>query len=247
MIIFRRTLREILRARTMTAFGAFVILLAWAAPFAGSLAYESGAAISVDLGIAAATVFAALVSILLGYEVAGGAARPVFHPLLAAGLRRERLFAERWLATALAGAVLAALPPITLWSVCRIAGGPYALAARDLAGAAVLLPLEAVLLVSITSAFATAWPGVTGLSLAFTIWLAAHMHPDPLTWEILYPGWSGSILRSVSRLAPDLEIYNPRLHDPSHLLTLLSALLQSAAYSTVAVLAAIAALRRRDL
>jgi hypothetical protein len=68
-----------------------------------------------------------------------------------------------------------------------------------------------------------------------------------LTWEILYPGWSGALLKTLSHLAPDLEIYNARLHDPSDAKTLAAAIAQSFGYSAVAVAAAIAAFRRRDL
>lgn len=213
-----RTFREIVRARSLAGLVVFLLLLAWASLFAGSLTIGSRVGTAVDLALAASALFAAATAVLLAVEHIGAAALPASWPLLAAGVSRSAMLGGRWLGVVVVACAVAAAPPLLVGQALPFLplGANEDAAARtvaeaDLALAALLLPLEALLVVSITGALAVAFPRAVAVALAAGIWAAGHLHPDPLTFVILYPGWPGVLLRTVGAILPDLELYNARV------------------------------------
>lgn len=213
-----RTFREIVRARSLAGLAVFLTLLAWASLFAGSLTIGSRIGTAVDLALAASALFAAATAILLAVEQIGAVSQPSSWPLLAAGVSRGAMLGGRWLGVAVVACAIAAAPPLLVGQALPFLPlGAHenaialTMAESDLALAALLLPLEAFLVISVTGALAIAFPRAVAIALAAGIWAAGHLHPDPLTFVILYPGWPGVLLQAVGAVLPDLELYNARV------------------------------------
>lgn len=243
---FRLTMRELVRARVPHAAVFFVAALLLSCAFAGFLTFESAVDIALDLALTGSALFAAALAILLGIEIVGASATPRFHPFLASGARRRDLLAGRFSAAILTTAVLSALPPAAVLTAFSGAAAPPAML-PEVRAACVLLPLESILLVSLSAFLALAPSRPMALALSFAVWVACHLHPDPLTFEILYPGASGKLLRFLGSLLPDLELYNPRVYGIAIADALKAALAQCLVYTALGIAAASVAFSRKDL
>ncbi len=244
-VLARQAIREIVRARVVSALFVFVAIMAWGSLFAGGLTFESRFEVGLDMGLSGAAFFGAVLAILLGHEYAGSVGSPVHAPSLAAGIGRARLLAGRWLGTGAAVVILSAIPPLALSGVFRVAGAIEE--TKVFLSAAALLPLEALLVTALTAALTVSFPRAWALSLAFGLWVACHMHPDPFAIQVMYPGFSGQALLAVEKLAPDLEAYNARVYEAGAWGTYGAALLQTTVYTLVAFAAAALSFREKDL
>ncbi|MEK8022217.1 MAG: hypothetical protein AAB229_00245 [Candidatus Hydrogenedentota bacterium] len=245
-VFFALALREMNRSRVPHSAAAFVVALLVASLFAGNLSFESAPDVTLDFALTGSALFSAAIAIVLGLEQSGGASAPRFQPFLAAGSSRTALLSGRLAAAYLAAVIFAMAPPLCL-SLAFSSFSDSATMLPDLRAACLLLPMESVLLVSVASFLAQSIARPMALALTFAIWIACHLHPDPLTFEILYPGVSGRILQFAGGLMPDLEMYNPRIHDAGSPSTIAAAILQCALYSLPSLAAAILVFRRKDL
>lgn len=246
-IIARRTLVEIVRARVLYALAVFVLLLCWASVFVGGLTFESTSEVAIDLGLTGVFLFMALSAVMIGLTYVGDAAGEVFAPLVAGGLRRPTLFLGRWLGSAVAVLMLTILPTLLLLVAVRGFLRPEPGGMLALRAALVLYPLEAILLHTLAGALAVIFRRPVALSFSFGIWVACHLHPDVLAFEILYPGLPGKALRLVGSLAPDLEFYNPLLFAGFDAASLAAPLGQAIIYTLLVLLGGALYFRRRDL
>ncbi len=259
-IALTRTLHEIVRARSLAGLAVFIVLLGWGSFFVGSLTIGSRLNTAVDLALAASALFTAVLGILLAVEHIGAASAPSSWPLLASGLSRAELLIGRWAAVMMATTAAAAAPPLIMRLIAYLLGLnintatatgredalAMAAAVSDLTAATLLLPLEGLLIASIAGALALAFPRAVAVSLSAGIWAAGHLHPDPLTFVILFPGKTGVLLQAVGRLLPELELYNARVtgDDPA---LLAAAILQALLFTAGASGAGLLVYRRRDL
>lgn len=247
LILARRTLSEIIRARVLYAILVFILLILWGSTFVGSLTFESSAEVAVDLGLTGAFAFSALIAILLGHAYVGDAAGPIFHPLLGGGIGRGTLFLGRWLGASVAGLGIAILPLLFLPAFI---GMLYELAPENVAAlraAAVYYPLEALLLITWTGALSVMFRRPVALSFAFGLWLGCHLHPDTLAYEILYPAYIGKPLAFIVNLTPNLENFNPLLVSHFGLAQIGPPLLQTLVYTGIGLLFGALYFRQRDL
>lgn len=259
-IAFNRTLHEIVRARSLAGLGVFIALLGWGSLFVGSLTIGSRLSTAVDLALAASALFAAVIGILLAVEHVGAATGSAAWPLLAAGVSRTEMLIGRWAGVAVTATAAAAAPALlmrllafllsltadTATATGREDALAMASAVADLTAATLLIPLECLLISSIAGALALAFPRAVAVSLSAGIWAAGHLHPDPLTFIIIFPGRLGDVLQAIGRLLPDLELYNARVtgDDPT---LLFAAITQAFLFTFGAVFAALIVYRRRDL
>jgi hypothetical protein len=242
----RLTRVELQRSRLPQAALIVIIAVCTIALFAGSLSFDAANEIAVDLGLAGFALLTAGLAILLGIDAGDGALARRFHPLLASGLPRSTLIGARLVAALGAAAIFAAVAPLTLRLALALAGRSTGLL-PEIRAAAILLPLEAVLLVSISTALSLILTRPMALALSVTIWLVCHLHPDPLTFVIVYPGWGGRGLELLGRFLPDLEFYNPLVHGVVLRESIGRAVLQAAIWTCLASTAALAVFNRKDL
>jgi len=242
--IASQTVFEILRARLMYVLAVLLVVLAWSSLFLGDIAIEPKAEVAVDLGVSGAALICGIMTILISLEYAGAAVRPVFYPFLAAGVGRGMLLAGRWLGVVLVTTALAALVPVCIMTAialtCEITPGN----AQDLAAAVLLLPLETLVLASITVFFAVYAVRPVALALAIALWLICHMQINAPIYE---PDAMDRLVIVFSRLLPDLELYNPRLFFLVTPPVFVGTLAQTAFYSLAALYVAALYYRTKDL
>ena len=245
LIITARTIRELIRARVLYSLLVFLLIAAWGSLFIGGLTFESKFEAATDLGLTGSAFFAAISAILIGVEYVGAVSSRVFWPALSAGVKRSELFAGRFIGAGVIVLILSSVPSILLyWSFYLLGGGGSILPLRD---AALLLPLEALLIFSVSSVLSVNFSKALAFALSIGIWIACHMHPDPLAMEVLYPGSVSRIIMFIQNILPDLEYYNARISSTTSTGHFVLALYQTLVYSLLSVVLGIMTFRKRAL
>ncbi len=238
-----QTVLEILRARTLVVVLIVLMVVAWGSIFVGDVAMEPREAVAVDLGVVGSAFIAVVLAIILADEHIGAAARPVSQPALVAGAGRARLLLGRWFGTAFVSAALALIMPLLVMLMFLAVFGLAPAELRDLAACVVLLPLEVILLTSVTAFLSIAMPRAVSLSVAFGFWMICHMHVSTKTFD---PNFLERLAIFLSVILPDLELYNPRLFIVNNPDLLLAAISQCGLYSTLMLLVTVHFYGRRD-
>lgn len=242
--IASQTVFEILRARLMYVLAVLLAVVAWSSLFIGDIAIEPKAEVAVDLGVSGAALICGIMTILISLEYAGAVVRPAFYPFLAAGVGRAMLLVGRWLGVVLVAAALATLIPLCIMLAIALTCEITPANAQDLAASVLLLPLETVLLASITVFFAVYSVRPVALALSIALWLICHMQINAPIYE---PDAVDRLVIVFSRLLPDLELYNPRLFFLMTPPVFAATLAQTVFYSLSALYLAALYYRTKDL
>ncbi|RMH58349.1 MAG: hypothetical protein D6679_05000 [Candidatus Hydrogenedentota bacterium] len=201
------SIRELSRRRIPLVGLVAAALIAWTALFAGRLAFEKSGTVAYDFLLSGTFLYSSLLAILLGHFAAADLTRPGFWYAFASGTPRSELYAARYFA----GLGLL-LPLVWLpWLLVPVffpAPPPEALLPPRFLSC-LLFTLEGLSLFSLGFALAVWFTPPVSLAFAFALWAAFHLHPDPLVFQIAYPGTIGRLLSLIDRLVPNFEIFNP--------------------------------------
>lgn len=241
-----QTLLEFIRGRILTSFLAFLVVLAWGSLIVGGLDAENRIETAMELALSLTSAMTALLGILLGVRALGEISTPAAHPVLASGIGRSTLWLSRWVAVALLSAGAAAAAPIVLIGLSHILD-LHPANTLDLRIAILFLPLETLVLISAAAAFSTLLPAAPAVSLALGYWAIALMHHHPLRYGSLAAGWMSGVIYVAGLFLPDVEVFNPRVHESLPPERIAEAFLHSAAYSLFFIVTGLFFYRRKDL
>ena len=244
------TFREAIRNKLLYVLLGFGLVMIGAGALLAALSYVEVHEILQDMGMAAIRLFSAGIAIFVGVGLVHGEVdRRTIYTILSKPVARSEFLVGKW-----AGLTFTVWVQLCLMSLAFAAVSSLAGASLD-AGhlqALVLLGLELMVLVAISTLFSSFTTPMLASFYTFGLWLVGHLSRD------VYLLGQQSELASVSRIAallyavlPDFEIFNKTLEAvhglPIHDYEVGFAALYAAGYAGVTLILAATVFARRDL